>query len=66
MATNIEIDQNLVRKAMKLGGSRTKREVVNKALEEYVQRREQLRVLDLFGTVEYDPDHDYKRQRKRK
>lgn len=66
VATNIEIDQGLVKRAMKLGGSRTKREAVNRALEEYVQRREQLRVLDLFGTVEFDPEYDYKRQRSRK
>ena len=66
MATNIEIDNPLVKKAMKLGGSRTKKEAVNKALEEFVQRREQLRVLDLFGTVDYDPDYDYKTQRARK
>lgn len=66
MATNIEIDNTLVTKAMKLGGIRTKREAVNKALAEYVQRREQLGVLDLFGTVDYDPDYDYKAQRARK
>lgn len=66
MATNIQIDNKLVTKAMKLGGSRTKREAVNKALAEFVQRREQLRVLDLFGTVEIDPEYDYKAQRARK
>lgn len=66
MATNIQIDNTLLNKAMKLGGSRTKREAVNKALAEFVQRREQLRVLDLFGTVEFDPEYDYKAQRKRK
>ncbi|MCH6257374.1 type II toxin-antitoxin system VapB family antitoxin [Puniceicoccaceae bacterium K14] len=66
MATNIELNENLLSKAMKLGGMRTKKEAVNQALSEYVQRREQLKVLDFFGTVELDPDYDYKKQRKLK
>lgn len=63
MATNIELNENLLSKAMKLGGMRTKKEAVNQALAEYVQRREQLKILDFFGTVELDPDYDYKKQR---
>jgi len=43
---------------------RTKKEAVNQALSEYVERREQLRILDFFGTVDLDSDYDYKRQRK--
>jgi Arc/MetJ family transcription regulator len=66
MATNIQIDNTLVTKAMKLGGTRTKREAVNRALEEFVQRREQLRVLELFGTVDFDSEYDYKAQRARR
>jgi len=64
MATNIELNQDLLSKAMRLGGMRTKKEAVNQALSEYVQRREQLKVLDFFGTVELDSDYDYKKQRK--
>ena len=64
MATNIELNEELLRKAMKLGSMKTKKEAVNEALTEYVQRREQLKVLDLFGTVEFDPEYDYKDQRK--
>jgi Arc/MetJ family transcription regulator len=64
MATNIELNENLLSKAMKLGGMKTKKEAVNEALSEYVQRREQLKVLDFFGTVELDPGYDYKKQRK--
>lgn len=64
MATNIELNEKLLAKAMMLGGMRTKKEAVNEALSEYVQRREQLKVLDFFGTVELDPDYDYKKQRK--
>ena len=51
---------------LKLGGRRTKRETVTEALQEYVQRRWQQRVLDAFGTVDFDPAYDYKRQRQRK
>lgn len=63
MATNIELNEDLLSKAMSLGGIRTKKEAVNQALYEYVQRREQLKVLDFFGTVEMDPEYDYKKQR---
>jgi Arc/MetJ family transcription regulator len=65
MATNLELDNSLLGKAMKLGGMKTKREAVNEALAEYVRRREQLKVLDLFGTLEEDAaGFDYKAQRK--
>lgn len=42
----------------------TKKATVSQALMEYIQRRRQLDILDLFGTVEYDDDYDYKKQRK--
>lgn len=64
MATNIELDEQLVEKAMRLGALRTKKETVNLALEEFVRRREQLKVMELFGTVDYDDSFDYKAQRK--
>ncbi len=63
MATNIELDNELLAKAMELGGMKTKREAVNKALVEFVSRREQLKVLDVFGTVE-EGEFDYKAQRR--
>ena len=66
MATNIELDNELLSKAMNLGGIKTKRQAVNEALLEYVKRREQLKVLDLFGTVDFDKDYDYKAQRSKK
>ena len=64
MATNLEIDNNLIQEALKLGGHRTKRAVVEEALQEYVQRRKQLTITELFGTIEYEDDYDYKKQRK--
>lgn len=65
MATNLAIDPELLETAHKIGGRRTKKATVTEALEEYIRRREQRRVLDLFGTVDYDPDYDYKKQRAR-
>lgn len=65
MATNLEIDPKLLDKARRLGRHRTKRAAVKEALEEYVRHREQLRIIDLFGSVDFDPAYDYKKQRKR-
>jgi Arc/MetJ family transcription regulator len=55
MATNVEIDPELIGDALTLGGKRAKREVIEEALREYVARRKQQRVLSLFGQVDYDP-----------
>ena len=64
MATNLEIDNKLIQEALQLGGHRTKRAVVEAALQEYVQRRKQLTITELFGTIEYEDDYDYKQQRR--
>lgn len=53
MATNLQIDNELIQDALKLGGHRTERAVVEEALREYVQRRNQLKIMELFGTIEY-------------
>jgi Arc/MetJ family transcription regulator len=63
MATNLALDDNLIEEARQLGGLRTKKDVVTQALQEYVQRRKQLKLLDLFGAMEYDANYDYKAQR---
>ena len=65
MATNLQIENDLIEEALKLGEHRTKQAVVEEALREYVQRRKQLKVLELFGAIEYDDGHDYKKQRQR-
>jgi hypothetical protein len=66
MPTNLAIDDGLLEEARKVGGHRTKRETVNAALEEYIQRRRQQELLSLFGTIDYEPGYDYKRERKAK
>ena len=65
MATNLAIDPTLLRKALEVGGEKTKKAAVTKALQEYIARREQRRLLDLFGTIEWDENFDYKRERDR-
>ena len=64
MATNLAIDDKLIEEARVVGKHRTKKAVVTEALQEYIQRRKQVEILDLFGKIEYDPDFDYKEQRK--
>lgn len=63
MATNLALDDGLIEEARQLGGQRTKKDVVTQALVEYVQRRKQLKLLDLFGTVDFEDDFDAKVQR---
>lgn len=65
MPTNLAIDDELLEEALRIGGHRTKKATVNEALKEYIQRRRQLGLLDLFGQIDYDPDYDYKEQRRR-
>ena len=65
MATNLQIDDKLILKAVRLGGHKTKKAAVSKALVEYIQHLEQEKILSMFGTVEYDPEYDYKKQRRR-
>lgn len=60
MPTNLALDDRLINKARRIGGHRTKREAVTAALEEYVRRREQVRILELAGKIDYTPGYDYK------
>lgn len=63
MATNLAIDDQLLEEALKIGGHKTKRATVTEALNEYIQRRKQQQILELFGTIDVDPAYDYKKQR---
>jgi len=63
MATNLAIDNTLLKTAQSIAKLKTKKETVNLALKEFIQRREQIKVIELFGTLEYDEDYDYKKQR---
>ena len=66
MATNLAIDPALLRRALEVGGEKTKKAAVTKALQEYIDRREQRKLLDLFGKIEWDEGFDYKRERSRR
>ena len=66
MATNLDIDDRLINKAVKLGKHRTKKAAVTQALTEYVRHLEQEKITSLFGKVDYDPAYDYKKQRARR
>jgi len=63
MATNLQIDDKLIIKAVKLGRHRTKKAAVTQALVEYINQKEQEKIMSLFGSIEYDSTYDYKRQR---
>ena len=63
MATNLAIDPELLEEALQVGGFRTKKETVNQALKEFVQRRKQREIVGLFGNFPFDPDYDYKKGR---
>ena len=66
VATNLALDDRLLDEAVKIGGKTTKKAAVTEALQEYIARRKQGRVLEIFGTVDYDPAYHYKAQRKRR
>ena len=66
MATNLALDDRLLDEALKIGGRATKKETVTEALQEYIRRRKQARLVDLFGTLDFDPAYDYKKQRRRR
>ncbi len=66
MATNLAIDDNLLILAQNIAGFKTKKDTVNQALKEFIQRRKQEEIINLFGNVDYDKDYDYKSMRNRK
>ena len=65
MATNLSIDPDLLERALAVSGERTKKAAVTKALEEFIARRRQKRLLELMGKLEWDESFDYKAERTR-
>jgi len=63
MATNLALDPALLERAFAISGEKTKRAAVTRALEEFIARREQRRLVDLFGSLDWDPAYDYKAER---
>jgi Arc/MetJ family transcription regulator len=65
MATRLSIDPDLIQQALEVSGERTKKAVVTKALQEFIARREQRRLLELFGKLEWVSSYEYKVERTR-
>jgi Arc/MetJ family transcription regulator len=66
MRTNIVLDDSLVKEALKLSRVKTKKELVNQALKEFVENRKRLNLMDLFGKVEFAKNYNYKALREGK
>ena len=65
MVTNINIDEKLLKEALDLSDYSTVNLLIEAALHEYIQRRQQLKVLELFGTIDYEENYNYKQQRQK-
>ena len=65
MSTNLSIDPELLQKALEVSGLKTKKDTVNLALKELINRHKQLEIIDLFGKMDPDPNYDYKKGRSR-
>jgi Arc/MetJ family transcription regulator len=65
MATNLSIDPDLLDRALEVSGERTKKAAVTKALQEFIARRQQKRLLELIGKLEWAEGFDYKAERTR-
>ena len=65
MATNLAIDDKLLNEARKVGHFKSKKETVNTALREFIQKRRQKDILSLFGTIDFEVKYDYKKARSR-
>ena len=66
MQTHLAIEPELLERAVRVSGAKTKTAAVKQALVEFIARREQTRLLELFGSLEWDPAFDYKRERSRR
>ena len=65
MATNLDIDPGLVDRVLEVSGEKTKKAAVTRALKEFLARREQRKIIELFGKIDWDADYDYKQGRMR-
>ena len=66
MRTNIVLDEKLVEEAFKVSHAKTKKELVHQALEEFIENRKRLNLLDLFGKIEFKKSYNYEKMREEK
>ena len=64
-ATNVALDPDLLDRALEVGGERTKKAAVTLALQKFIARREQRKLISLFGALQWDPGYDTKSERSR-
>lgn len=64
MPTNLAIDDKLLKDALEIGGLKTKKNTVNQALKEFIMKRKQPEIIELFGSIDYYDDYDYKKSRR--
>ena len=58
-----KLDEKLIEKVLKLGKFKSKQEALNAALLEFIEKRNRLRILELAGKIDFDPQWDYKKMR---
>jgi Arc/MetJ family transcription regulator len=63
MPTSVKLNDKMVEQAVKLGRFKTKQQALNAALKEFVERHNRLRILELAGKIDFDPQWDYKTMR---
>jgi len=63
MATNLALDDNLIVEAQKIGHHKTKKSAVTAALKEYIMHKKQLKIINIFGSIKYNEDYNYKKER---
>ncbi len=63
MPINLNINKDLLEKAVLIGKHKSKNDAINTALEEYIKLRNQMRIKELFNKIEYDKKYNYKKQR---
>jgi Arc/MetJ family transcription regulator len=66
MATNLAINDNLLKTALKIGGFKTKKETVNVALDEFIKNKKRQEAIELFGAIDFDKDWDPRKIRGKK
>lgn len=66
MPSNLNFDHHLLSEAQKIGKFKYKKDVINAALREFIDRHRQAEIISLFNKIPYVPGYNYKTSRKRR
>lgn len=66
MRTNIYLDDKLMGEAFKLSSSKTKKDLIHEALEEYVVSHKMKNLLEIKGKIQFSESYNYKSMREGK